>query len=94
MSRDNEPREPRAWAAAEDSLVSRPMANNQGPQGPPGANDPAGSTQMFRAFVDDGGPESRQAAPAAASSGPRIGLIVGIVAAVVIIAAVAWLAMK
>ncbi|MDG9727399.1 MULTISPECIES: hypothetical protein [unclassified Streptomyces] len=65
------------------------MANNQGPQG---NNDPAGSTQMFRAFVDDA-PQSRQAAPAA-SSGPRIGLIVGIVAAVVIVAAVAWLALK
>ncbi|MFB6553840.1 hypothetical protein [Streptomyces sp. NPDC056405] len=66
------------------------MANNQGPQG---NNDPAGSTQMFRAFVDEG-PQSRQAAAPAASSGPRIGLIVGIVAAVVIVAAVAWLALK
>ncbi|MBD0423462.1 MULTISPECIES: hypothetical protein [Streptomyces] len=66
------------------------MANNQGPQG---NYDPAGSTQMFRAFVDEGAPQSRQAAPAA-SSGPRIGLIVGVVAAVVIVAAVAWLALK
>ncbi|WP_399886498.1 hypothetical protein ACGH7X_18795 [Streptomyces sp. BBFR51] len=65
------------------------MANNQGPQG---TNDPAGSTQMFRAFVDDA-PQTRQAAPAAASSGPRIGLIVGIVAAVIVVAAVAWLAL-
>ncbi|MEV5548019.1 hypothetical protein AB0L35_18140 [Streptomyces sp. NPDC052309] len=66
------------------------MANNQGPQG---NYDPAGSTQMFRAFVDEGAPQSRQASPAA-SSGPRIGLIVGVVAAVVIVAAVAWLALK
>ncbi|WP_328561417.1 hypothetical protein [Streptomyces coelicoflavus] len=66
------------------------MANTQGPQG---TNDPAGSTQMFRAFVDDA-PQSRQAAPAAASSsGPRVGLIVGIVAAVIVVAAVAWLAL-
>ncbi|MFV0134966.1 hypothetical protein ACLGIH_17330 [Streptomyces sp. HMX87] len=65
------------------------MANNQGPQG---NYDPAGSTQMFRAFVDEGAPQSRQAAPAPA--GPRIGLIIGIVAAVAVIAAVAWLALK
>ncbi len=37
------------------------MANNQGPQG---NYDPAGSTQMFRAFVDEGAPRSRQAASA------------------------------
>ncbi|MGW0812697.1 hypothetical protein ACWD00_05440 [Streptomyces viridiviolaceus] len=67
------------------------MANNQGPQG---NYDPAGSTQMFRAFVDEGAPQSRQAAAPAASAGPRIGLIVGVVAAVVIVAAVAWLALK
>ncbi|MEU8728840.1 MULTISPECIES: hypothetical protein [Streptomyces] len=66
------------------------MANTQGPQG---NNDPAGSTQMFRAFVDDA-PQGRQAAaPAASSSGPRVGLIVGIVAAVIVVAAVAWLAL-
>ncbi|MFB9466305.1 hypothetical protein [Streptomyces cinereospinus] len=63
------------------------MANNQGPQG---NHDPAGSTQMFRAFVDEA-PRGRQ--PAAAPAGPRIGLIVGVVAAVVIVAAVAWLAL-
>ncbi|MER5434083.1 hypothetical protein [Streptomyces sp. NPDC002588] len=66
------------------------MANTQNPQG---NHDPAGSTQMFRAFVDEGGPQasSRQAP---AQSGPRIGLIVGIVAAVAIVVAVAWLALK
>lgn len=89
MGRGKDGGEPRTWAAPADSLVSRPMANNQGPQG---TNDPAGSTQMFRAFVDDA-PQGRQAAPAASSSGPRIGLIVGILAAVVVVAAVAWLAL-
>lgn len=88
MGRVKSTRQPRTWAAPGDSLVSRPMANTQGPQG---NNDPAGSTQMFRAFVDDA-PQSRQAAPAA-SSGPRVGLIVGIVAAVIVVAAVAWLAL-
>ncbi|MFF7447723.1 MULTISPECIES: hypothetical protein [unclassified Streptomyces] len=65
------------------------MANTQGPQG---NHDPAGSTQMFRAFVDEA-PQGRQPA-AASSSGPRIGLIVGVVVAVAIVAAVAWLALK
>ncbi|WP_461082850.1 hypothetical protein [Streptomyces deserti] len=63
------------------------MANTQGPQG---NHDPAGSTQMFRAFVDEAAPQGRQAA---AQSGPRIGLIIGVVAAVAIVAAVAWLAL-
>ncbi|GHD84876.1 hypothetical protein [Streptomyces naganishii] len=66
------------------------MANTQGPQG---NYDPAGSTQMFRAFVDEAAaPQGRQ--QEAASSGPRIGLIVGVVVAVAIVAAVAWLALK
>ncbi|MFD9904670.1 hypothetical protein [Streptomyces sp. NPDC059063] len=66
------------------------MAHN--PQNPQGQHDPAGSTQMFRAFVDEApqGRARQQAAPA----GPRIGLILGVVAAVVIVAAVAWLALK
>ncbi|MEU0068972.1 hypothetical protein ABZ027_05420 [Streptomyces sp. NPDC006332] len=66
------------------------MANTQGPQG---NNDPAGSTQMFRAFVDEA-PQGRRQQAAAASSGPRLGLILGVVAAVVVVAAVAWLALK
>ncbi|WP_030377061.1 MULTISPECIES: hypothetical protein [unclassified Streptomyces] len=65
------------------------MANTQGPQG---NHDPAGSTQMFRAFVDEA-PQGRRQEPAAAA-GPRIGLIVGIVVAVAVVAAVAWLALK
>ncbi|MEU6538965.1 hypothetical protein [Streptomyces sp. NPDC047000] len=64
------------------------MANTQGPQG---NYDPAGSTQMFRAFVDEAPPGPQQQA---ASSGPRIGLIIGIVVAVAVVAAVAWLALK
>ncbi|AQA12757.1 hypothetical protein HUF15_07195 [Streptomyces samsunensis] len=66
------------------------MANN--PQSPNGNNDPAGSTQMFRAFVDEG---TRQPQTTAATSGggPRVGVIVGVIAAVVIVAAVAWLAL-
>ncbi|GLW51565.1 hypothetical protein Stsp02_72260 [Streptomyces sp. NBRC 14336] len=64
------------------------MANTQGPQG---NYDPAGSTQMFRAFVDEA-PQGQQ--QAAASSGPRIGLIVGAVVAIAVVVAVAWLALK
>ncbi|KOV65685.1 membrane protein [Streptomyces sp. AS58] len=64
------------------------MANTQNPQG---NHDPAGSTQMFRAFVDEE-PQARQ--QAAAPAGPRIGLILGIAAAVVVVAAVVWLALK
>ncbi|WP_418957954.1 hypothetical protein [Streptomyces tritici] len=59
-------------------------------QGPEGSYDPAGSTQMFRAFVDEAPQRQAQAAPA---SGPRVGLIVGVVAALVIVGAVAWLAL-
>ena len=66
------------------------MANTQGPQG---NYDPAGNTQMFRAFVDEA-PQGRQQQHAAASSGPRIGLIVGVVVAVAVVAAVVWLALK
>ncbi|MEU1275818.1 hypothetical protein [Streptomyces sp. NPDC005799] len=64
------------------------MAN---PQNPQGNHDPAGSTQMFRAFVDEGPQGRQQQAPAPA--GPRIGLIVGVVVAVAVVAAVAWLAL-
>jgi hypothetical protein len=64
------------------------MANTQGPQG---NYDPAGNTQMFRAFVDEA-PQGRQTETAQA--GPRVGLIIGVIAVVVIVAAVAWLALK
>jgi hypothetical protein len=65
------------------------MAHN--PQAPQGNHDPAGSTQMFRAFVDEGEPQQRRPVTAA-QSGPRIGVITGVVAVVVVLAAVAWLA--
>ncbi|MBL1107829.1 hypothetical protein JK361_25105 [Streptomyces sp. 5-8] len=64
------------------------MANTQGPQG---NYDPAGNTQMFRAFVDEA-PQGRQ--QQAASSGPRVGLIIGVVVVLAVVAGVAWLALK
>lgn len=68
------------------------MAHNpQAPHGPNGNQDPAGSTQMFRAFVDQDGPQQQSAA---ASSGPRIGLIAGVVAAVAVVIAAVWLALS
>ncbi|MGW5651853.1 hypothetical protein [Streptomyces humi] len=66
------------------------MANTQGPQG---NHDPAGSTQMFRAFVDEAPQTSQQTATTYSSSGPRLGLLLGVVAVVVVVAAVAWLAL-
>jgi hypothetical protein len=52
--------------------------------------DPAGSTQMFRAFVDNPEPQTP-----AASSGNRTGVIAAVVIlAAAIVAAVAWLALK
>ncbi|WP_447038680.1 hypothetical protein [Streptomyces sp. DSM 118878] len=65
------------------------MAHN--PQGHQGNPDPAGSTQMFRAFVDEAPPGARQ--QVAASSGPRVGLIVGVILAIAVVAGVAWLAL-
>jgi hypothetical protein len=65
------------------------MANTQGPQG---NYDPAGSTQMFRAFVEEA-PQGRQQ-QAATSSGPRIGVIIGVIVAIAVVAGVAWLALR
>ncbi len=81
------------------SLVSSVMADfppNQA-QGPNQYQDPAGSTQMFRAFVDEGSTE-RHPAPGASttygsSRGPRTGLIVGVVVAVLAVAAIAYVAL-
>ncbi|MEV8586979.1 hypothetical protein [Streptomyces sp. NPDC051180] len=72
-----------------------PYGQGQSPQGQgPEGYDPAGSTQMFRAFVDEGTPQSRQPQAAATSGGgPKVGLIVGVVAVIVVLAAVAWLAL-
>ncbi|WP_329456708.1 hypothetical protein [Streptomyces sp. NBC_01497] len=72
------------------------MAHNphapQGPQGTPGNPDPGGSTQMFRAFVDEGEPQRQPAAVQRSSGGPKVGVIVGVVLVVVVLAVVAWLA--
>ncbi|MCQ6555973.1 hypothetical protein NPS70_22660 [Streptomyces sp. C10-9-1] len=65
-------------------------------QGPEGTHDPAGSTQMFRAFVDEGAPQGHAATPAASPATPsssRTGLILGVVAVVLVLGAVAWLAL-
>jgi hypothetical protein len=72
------------------------MAHNpQAPQGPEGNPDPAGSTQMFRAFVNEGAQQGgRQQQPSSAPAGPRVGLIVGVVVAIIVVAAVAWLALS
>ncbi|MFF3563952.1 hypothetical protein ACFYXS_28285 [Streptomyces sp. NPDC002574] len=51
--------------------------------------DPAGNTQMFRAFVDE-----EPAQVQTSGGGSRTGLIVGIIAAVVVVAAVAWFALS
>jgi hypothetical protein len=53
--------------------------------------DPAGSTQMFRAFVDEQPPQA-QVQQAQARS--RVGLVVGVVIALVVIVGVVALAMK
>ncbi|MBB0232763.1 hypothetical protein [Streptomyces calidiresistens] len=67
------------------------MAHNpHAPQGPQ-EHDPAGSTQMFRAFVDDDTRSGPNPTPAS-SGGSRLGLILGVAAGVVILAVVAWLA--
>jgi hypothetical protein len=68
------------------------MAHNpHTPQQPDPSQDPAGSTQMFRAFVDEQGAGAPQGA-AQQSSGSKTGLIVGVVAVLVIIAGAVWLA--
>jgi hypothetical protein len=62
------------------------MSNN-----PENNYDPAGSTQMFRAFVDEQPPAAEVQR---AQSRPRTGLIIGVVIAVVVIVGVVVLAMK
>ncbi|MEU8757708.1 hypothetical protein [Streptomyces sp. NPDC048659] len=72
----------------------------QGGQGPEGSYDPAGSTQMFRAFVDEGtttpqqgGQQQQYQSATTHSSGPRVGVIVGVIVAIAVLAGVAWLAL-
>ncbi|MER5930309.1 hypothetical protein [Streptomyces sp. NPDC002054] len=76
------------------------MAAHNNAQGPEGNYDPAGSTQMFRAFVDEGEP-ARQGATAGRSrrasgsdsskSVAWLGFAFGMV---LLIGAVAWLALR
>ena len=61
------------------------------PSNPENNYDPAGSTQMFRAFVDEE-PVQQSTATYSSGGGNRVGLIAGIVAVVVVLAAVAWFA--
>ncbi|MER5708922.1 MULTISPECIES: hypothetical protein [unclassified Streptomyces] len=74
-------------------MAHNPQAPYGQGQGPEGSHDPAGSTQMFRAFVDEGAPPRQQPQAPAPAAGPRIGLIVGVVAVIAVLAAVAWLAL-
>ncbi|NBE54589.1 hypothetical protein [Streptomyces boluensis] len=64
------------------------MANNpHAPQGPQGSNDPAGSTQMFRAFVEEGEQTSSQpAARTGWSTGKKAGVIAGVVVLLLVFA--------
>lgn len=69
------------------------MAANHNSQGPEGNYDPAGSTQMFRAFVEEAAP-ARQAGPGArqqrraeqqqagSKTGQWIGIALGLVIAI------------
>lgn len=71
-------------------------------QSPHGDYDPAGSTQMFRAFVDDSGTGAgagvpatggRRAAAASRAGGrSRAGVILGVIVAIAVVAGAAWLA--
>jgi hypothetical protein len=75
-------------------MAHNPHAQHPGQQEP----DPAGSTQMFQAFVNEGAtsPARGGAAPAPQSSGPSFSTVLVIAAAVAITAvvAVAWLALS
>ncbi|MEJ8643552.1 hypothetical protein WKI68_23605 [Streptomyces sp. MS1.HAVA.3] len=80
------------------------MADNHNSQVPEGNHDPAGSTQMFRAFVEEaaparqaGGPGSRQQRRAeqgrSGSSNPTAKLAL-VIALVLMIGAAAWVVLK
>jgi hypothetical protein len=69
------------------------MAHNpHAPQGPQGTPDPAGSTQMFRAFVDEVEPGHAPQRRQSGGGGVKVGVIVGVAVVVIILAVVAWLA--
>ncbi len=57
--------------------------------------DPAGSTQMFRAFVETPAPQAAPGNVSVHRSGNKTGLIAVVaIVAVVVVAAVVWLAVK
>lgn len=58
---------------------------------PEGNYDAAGNTQMFRAFVDEG--RSQPGTGSAASRRSRLGLVLGVLALIAIVAGVTWLAL-
>ena len=64
------------------------MATN--PRSPEGNHDPAGSTQMFRAFVD----EEPVRRPVEDSSGSHLGLSFLVLAVVAVAVTVGWLAIR
>ncbi|GGZ90831.1 hypothetical protein AB0P12_15700 [Streptomyces subrutilus] len=77
------------------------MAANHNSQGPEGNYDPAGSTQMFRAFVDEAaparqaGPGARQQRRAAQQSDSKKGLWIGVAVGVVVaLGAVLWVVLR
>ncbi|MCX4526712.1 MULTISPECIES: hypothetical protein [unclassified Streptomyces] len=78
------------------------MADNHNSQGPEGNYDPAGSTQMFRAFVEEAAPTApttpgsrMQQRAARQSSGSSTAVRLGLaVALLLVIGAVAWLALS
>ncbi|MFG2618596.1 hypothetical protein ACGFXC_13380 [Streptomyces sp. NPDC048507] len=66
------------------------MAANHNSPEPEGTYDPAGSTQMFRAFVEEAEPARTPSVPGArrrakGSSGAKGGLNVGLVVALVLV---------
>ncbi|MCJ1678789.1 hypothetical protein MTF65_15830 [Streptomyces sp. APSN-46.1] len=73
------------------------MADNHNSQAPEGTYDPAGSTQMFRAFVEEAAP-ARQAGPGARAqrraerqTGSKKGVWLGVgVALALVFAAALW----
>lgn len=67
--------------------------SNPSPHAPNGQDnyDPAGSTQMFRAFVEEQPPAAQVQR---AQARPRVGLIVGVVVALLVVVGVVALAMR
>ncbi|MFC7217970.1 hypothetical protein ACFQLX_07290 [Streptomyces polyrhachis] len=76
------------------------MAHTPHGQAPDPNYDPAGSTQMFRAFVDEGAPQGQPRQPGhtppqvrRAAGGSRLGLIVGVLVVLAAVAGAAWIAL-